>query len=111
MKAILLAIAVASSILIATSLYNSSSTPLYGEDVETVFTKWMMDNGKSYGNQSDRAYRLGVFTKNMAKVQAHSENTQATYSLGLNRFADLTSQEFKAQYLGLKPQSKKFKNV
>ena len=40
MKAILLAIAVASSILIATSLYNySTSTSLYGEDVNTLFTK------------------------------------------------------------------------
>merc|ERR550539_648018 len=111
MKAILLAITVAASILIATSLYNSSaSTSLYGEDVNTLFTKWCMENGKSYGNQSDRSYRLGVFSQNLAKVQAHSQKTGATYSLGLNRFADLTSAEFKAQYLGYKPQAKKAKN-
>ena len=111
MKAILLAIAVVSSILIATSLYESSnSTSLYDEDVNTLFTKWCMKNGKSYGNQSDRQYRLGVFAQNLAKVQAHSQKTEATYSLGLNKFADLTSAEFNAQYLGFKPQGKKAKN-
>jgi len=108
MKAILLAIAVASSILIATSLYNSS---IKGDDVEHIFAKWMMQNGKSYGNQSDKEYRMGVFGQNLSKVKAHDENQKATYKLGLNRFADLTPEEFSIQYTGLKRDSKKAKAV
>jgi len=107
MKAILLAIAVASSILIATSLYNSS---VKGDDVDVAFAKWMMQNGKSYGNQSDKEYRKGVFSQNMSKVKAHEQNQNATYNVGLNKFADLTPEEFKVQYTGLKHNLKKTKN-
>ena len=113
MKAILLAITVAASFLIATSLYNHSiDTPLYGEEVETAFTKWMMEHGKAYGNESDRSYRLSVFAKTMAKIQDHNNNNlEATYEMGLNKFSDLTPEEFKAQYLGSKPAAKNTKTV
>lgn len=107
MKAILLAVAAASSILIATSLFYSSgaknASPVFDNDAEHEFNNWMMTYGKSYGNASDKDYRFGIFRENKAKVQAHDSNTEATYNLGLNVFADLTSDEFKAQYLGLKP--------
>ena len=100
MKTLLVAVATIASILIATSLYNAPTNNVKSSDVESAFNKWMMKHGKSYGNQSDKSYRLEVFSKNMSKVQKHSNNTKATYKLGLNKFADLTSQEFKKKYLG-----------
>ena len=106
MKALLLTVAVASAILIATSLYNASTTNVASSDNEIAFNQWMMKYGKTYGNQSDKSYRLAVFSENMSKVEEHSYNTHATYKLGLNKFADLTSEEFSKQYLGYKKQSK-----
>ena len=106
MKAILLAVAVASSVLIASSLYYASTSkeanPLFDEDIEKAFNHWMMQNGKSYGNMSDKQYRMGVFAENRKTVQKNAQDSTATYSLALNQFADLTVTEFESQNMGLK---------
>jgi len=104
MKAILLAVAVAASVLVATSLYNSSF--LQSDDVEVAFNKWCMEQGKAYGNNDEKAYRKGVFANNMAEVRAHAEKN-SSYRKALNKYADLTAQEFKTQYLGLKKKNTK----
>ena len=48
MKAALLAVAIVSSILIATSLYNASTNYVASSDNEIAFNQWMMKYGKSY---------------------------------------------------------------
>ena len=105
MKAILLAVAVASSVLIASSLYNASTSkqanPLFDEDLDKAFDHWMMQNGKSYGNHSDKDYRKGVFAQNRITVQENVQDSNATYKLGLNQFADLTVPEFRSKYMGI----------
>jgi cathepsin L len=45
---------------------------------------------------------MEIFSENYAKVQEHNKNPYKTYTLGLTQFADLTIDEFKHTYLGLK---------
>jgi len=64
---------------------------------------WTMQNGKSYGNDDEKAYRFANFKENAATVSANKSNS---YSLGLNRFADLNTDEFAQKYLGFKETAK-----
>lgn len=112
MQKLLIALAVVASLFVAGSFFESQ-TPSTGflstrkSPVETMFENWMMANNKSYGTDSQKAYRLSVFTSNYARVQSVEKSSTATYKLGLNKFADLTAQEFAAQYLGTKVTQKK----
>ena len=55
-------------------------------------------------------YRYSVFVKNMKKIKTHNKKN-STYKLGINKFADLTWEEFQKAYL-LKPiQNKNFNPV
>jgi hypothetical protein len=71
-------------------------------DYEYEFVKWMTKYGKSYAPE-EFFYKFEVFSKNYDFVQAHNaKNT--TWEVELNKFADLTSAEFKAIYNGYKPE-------
>jgi C1A family cysteine protease len=76
-------------------------------EYETAFTKWMVENGKSYAPE-EFFYRFEVFKSNMDFVEAFNAANH-TSTVGLNKFADLTTGEFKLVYLGLKPELRREK--
>ena len=43
-------------------------------------------------------YRYSIFSENMRYIEEHN-SSNASYSLGVNQFADLTWEEFKNSYL------------
>jgi len=62
------------------------------------FESWASAHGKQY-EEKDRDSRLEVFLKNMQMVHEHNMDPTQTYQMELNQFADLTAEEFAAQYL------------
>lgn len=48
----------------------------------------------------EAAERAKIFGANVEKIIAHNADPQWTYKLGVNKFADMTSTEFKAYYRG-----------
>ncbi|RWV93495.1 hypothetical protein BHE74_00059423 [Ensete ventricosum] len=58
----------------------------------------MAKHGRTYANESEKSYRLGVFTRNLDYVNAFRQAGKHSYTLGLNGFADLTNEEFLATY-------------
>lgn len=105
MKAILITLAITGAILLAGGLFNlskSSNTQLYSSDVLDAWNTWKQTQNKSYGTNSNEAYRLSVFATHHANVKAANNNHSFTFKSALNRFSDLTVQEFKAQYTGYK---------
>lgn len=74
-------------------------------DYETAFTKWMSEHNKVY-ESVELFRRFETFKFNMDFVRDHNEqfaNGSESYDVELNKFADLTKGEFKALYLGYKP--------
>ncbi|RZS13179.1 hypothetical protein BHM03_00044717 [Ensete ventricosum] len=58
----------------------------------------MAKHGRTYANESEKSYRLGVFTRNLDYVNAFRLAGNRSYTVGLNGFADLTEEEFFAAY-------------
>lgn len=66
---------------------------------QTAFDAFNARFGKTYTTQADRALRFEVFKANFDLIEAHNANPSATYTLEVNKFADLTFEEFSAFYL------------
>ncbi len=62
------------------------------------FNEWADMYGKTY-QPTEMDYRMSVYADNVAKITEHNCGNH-TWTMGVNQFADLTSDEFAAQYLG-----------
>lgn len=60
-----------------------------------LFRQWCQQHGKSYSTEEENLYRFNVFEDNYAYIIRHNSNSNSSYTLSLNAFADLTHHEFK----------------
>ncbi|KAI9391383.1 hypothetical protein POPTR_007G075100v4, partial [Populus trichocarpa] len=58
--------------------------------------QWMTQYGRVYKDDNERATRYSIFKENVARIDAFNSQTGKSYKLGVNQFADLTNEEFKA---------------
>ncbi|CAL9073970.1 unnamed protein product [Musa acuminata var. zebrina] len=73
------------------------------EEVRRMYDAWMAAHGRAYNALGERERRFEVFKDNLRFVDAHNAAAGAGvhgFRLGLNRFADLTNEEYRAVYLG-----------
>uniref|UniRef100_A0ACD5TL50 Uncharacterized protein n=1 Tax=Avena sativa TaxID=4498 RepID=A0ACD5TL50_AVESA len=71
--------------------------------VRAMYDRWLARHGRSHNAVGEHDRRLRAFWNNLKIVDAHNRNADAGASgfrLGMNRFADLTNDEFRAAYLG-----------
>ncbi|XP_059283307.1 zingipain-2-like [Lycium ferocissimum] len=59
---------------------------------------WMARHGKTYENDAEKAKRLNIFKENVKFIESFNKNGTKPYKLGINKFADLTSEEFLKYY-------------
>jgi C1A family cysteine protease len=72
-------------------------------NTESEFQKWAANNQKVYTPEVYQR-RLAIFTSNLDLIQHLNENAGPDgASFSLNKYADLTPQEFSAYYLGYVP--------
>nr|XP_023021655.1 crustapain-like [Leptinotarsa decemlineata] len=60
---------------------------------------------KVYNTPEEEVRRFEIFKDNLNHVREHQKKYDAgevTYSLGINDFSDLTTEEFKIRYTGLR---------
>jgi len=69
----------------------------------SMFDDFKADYGKVYNGKEDLA-RERVFNSNIELIKA-SNRVNTEFTLGVNQFADLTKEEFAAQYLQRKPKT------
>jgi len=69
--------------------------------VEQSFESWARFNGKQYDSIQERSYRLGVYKNNLQFIEEHNRKNVG-FVVAMNKFGDLTSQEFGSIYNGLK---------
>ncbi|KAH6795888.1 hypothetical protein C2S51_036874 [Perilla frutescens var. frutescens] len=70
------------------------------------YEKWMAENERHYDSEEEKAKRFKIFNENVQKIESFNREGNRTYELGINKFADLTNEEFIAKYAaGFKPPS------
>lgn len=81
-----------------------SISPSNGEQVFEVFQQWVMKHGRNYSNTEESKARYQIFQRNLmyiTETNAKRSKSPSGYRLGLNRFADMSPEEFKRVYLRL----------
>jgi len=56
---------------------------------------------KTYASAAEETYRLGIFHSNLQMIESHNADSTQTYTMAVNQFADLTSEQFAALYRNL----------
>ncbi|KAJ3678419.1 hypothetical protein LUZ60_002222 [Juncus effusus] len=94
------------------SILKNPETPLLRSEHELrqLYDSWRAKHAKSYNALDELETRFAIFKDNVLFVDAHNAKPDRTYSLGLNRFADMTNEEFRKVHLGLKMDGSERKN-
>jgi C1A family cysteine protease len=79
-----------------TSLYGSAMT---AQDYE--FIKFVTTHGKSYATKEEYEFRSNLFKQALAKIELENAKVENTFTVGINKFADWTHEEYK-RLLGYK---------
>ncbi|KAL3621658.1 Cysteine protease xcp2 [Castilleja foliolosa] len=67
-----------------------------------LFESWIEKHGKIYKSLEEKLHRFEIFKDNLKHIDEKNK-VVSNYWLGLNKFADMSHDEFKKVYLGLKP--------
>ncbi|KAA0056690.1 cysteine proteinase COT44-like [Cucumis melo var. makuwa] len=68
-------------------------------EVREIYDLWLAKHGKAYNGIDEREKRFQIFKENLNFIDDHNSENR-TYKVGLNMFADLTNDEYRALYLG-----------
>ena len=100
-----------SSSSVASSSSSSSSSSHVGyttqdlaseSHLRELFQRWILHHSKNYTlSDSESPRRFQIFKENLFYIHSHnSRQDSPSYKLGLNKFADLSLEEFRSKYLG-----------
>ncbi|KAK0604777.1 hypothetical protein LWI29_019313 [Acer saccharum] len=86
----------------------SSSSWRSDEEVMTIYQSWMAEHGKTNNGLGDKNQleRFEIFKDNLKFIDEHNSQNRS-YVVGLNKFADLTNQEYRSMYLGTRADAKR----
>ncbi|TKY55678.1 Cysteine proteinase RD21a [Spatholobus suberectus] len=70
-------------------------------EVMAMYEEWLVKHQKVYNGLGEKNKRFQVFKDNLGFIQEHNAQNH-TYKLGLNKFADMTNEEYRAMYFGTK---------
>ncbi|KAJ8772838.1 hypothetical protein K2173_028015 [Erythroxylum novogranatense] len=76
------------------------------DEVMAIYEEWLAKHGKAYNGLGEKERRFQIFKDNLRFIDEHNSENH-TYRVGLNRFADITNEEYRAVYLGARREGKK----
>lgn len=62
------------------------------------FQEFIKTHNKTYTSKNSQNYRYSIYLQNKSLIQEHNK-TNSSYTLKINKFADLTWEEFQSNYL------------
>ena len=104
---------IAAAVLLSTATFrhlngNSISRKM-GSDLTTFeqFEQWRLTHGKHYTTPEERNYRLQLFKEKIAKI-LHHNSLKLSWTIGLNAFSDMTTEEVLSKHTGLSQERPKW---
>lgn len=76
------------------------------DEVMAIYEAWLVKHGKVYNALGEKEKRFQIFKDNLRFIDEHNAQDRP-YKVGLNRFADLTNEEYRSTYLGTKIRGQK----
>ncbi|CAO2813948.1 unnamed protein product [Amaranthus hypochondriacus] len=79
-----------------------SSSSRSDAEVMRIYETWLVKHKKNYNALGEKEKRFEIFKDNLKLIDQHNSDESQTFKLGLNKFSDLTNDEFRSIYLGKK---------
>lgn len=90
------------ALMISAACQVSNSTQPINDSSFKSFQQFLNIHGKQYGSFGELGLRYKAFQDTFSKIQKYQNKHQnATYTLGINKFSDLSPQEFQNTYCNL----------
>lgn len=79
----------------------SSISSSSDEEVFQLFQVWQKEHGREYGNPKEEENRFQIFKRNLRYINEMNakRSSKSSHRLGLNKFADISPEEFSKTYL------------
>ncbi|CAN4115130.1 unnamed protein product [Withania somnifera] len=78
-------------------------------EVSALYEWWLLEHGKSYNALEEKDKRFQIFKENLNYIDEQNSIPNKSYKLGLTKFADLTNDEYRSIYLGMKSSADRVK--
>ncbi|XP_019168749.1 PREDICTED: zingipain-2-like [Ipomoea nil] len=72
----------------------------YQNSMRLRHQQWMAHHGKVYADASEEDMRFNVFKNNVERIETFNAGPDKGYKLGVNKYADLTNEEFRWLHIG-----------
>ncbi|KAJ0638920.1 putative actinidain [Helianthus annuus] len=79
----------------------TSFSLLSESELYTMFKSWLVKHGKSYSLPVEEDVRFKIFKDNVRYIEEHNAGDHS-YKLGVNKLADLSIEEYRSTYTGIK---------
>ncbi|XP_073107503.1 senescence-specific cysteine protease SAG39-like [Elaeis guineensis] len=89
--------------ILAIWAYGTKSRSIGDLPMRLRHEQWMAEYGREYKDAAEKEYRYQIFKANVEYVESVNKAGDRKYELGINQFADLTNEEFKASHNGYQP--------
>nr|QRK14277.1 actinidain [Actinidia deliciosa] len=89
-------------LILSSALDIENSIQRTNDQVMAMYESWLVEQGKFYNSLDEKEMRFEIFKENLRIIDEHNADSNRSYTVGLNRFADLTNEEYRSKYLGLK---------
>ncbi|GAA0161000.1 cysteine protease [Lithospermum erythrorhizon] len=90
------------SLLVLELCYQATSRSLQDASMTVRHEQWMTQFGRVYKDDIEQAKRFNIFKGNVEYIDSVNNAGTRTYELDVNKFADLTNEEFRATRNGYK---------
>ncbi|XP_077211621.1 cysteine proteinase mucunain-like [Tasmannia lanceolata] len=106
LTAFLWLVALSSALDMSIISYDERHIGRSNEEVKGLYETWLAKHGKAYNGLGEKEERFEIFKDNLRFIDDHNAGNHS-YKLGLNRFADLSNDEYRSMYLGTKTDAKR----
>ncbi|KAJ4700522.1 Senescence-specific cysteine protease [Melia azedarach] len=97
--------AIAVLMILATWASQAMSRTLNEASIEEKFEQWIAQHGRTYEDGLEKDRRFNIFKDNLALVEQVNNAGNRFFKFAMNKFADLTPEEFIASHTGFKMSS------